>query len=268
MYSEILKNVINAALSAGREILSVYNSAGFDVEYKKDSSPLTAADRKSHNKIMSFLKESSLPVLSEEGKEISYAERSKWARYWLVDPLDGTKEFIKRNGEFTVNIALVESGIPVLGVVYIPVTDTLYFAESGRGAFIRQKAFGNPQGGAEKIEAACSPDNNLVIIASRSHINEQTEEYIRKFEEKGYKIKTINKGSSLKLCKIADGTSHIYPRFGPTMEWDTAAAHAVCSEAGAVVLDMETKKEMVYNKENLLNNFFLVYPKAMEEALP
>jgi 3'(2'), 5'-bisphosphate nucleotidase len=213
------------------------------------------------------LKGTGLPLFSEEGKKIPYNERKDWERYWLVDPLDGTKEFIKRNGDFTVNIALIEEGLPVMGVVYVPVSDTLYYGQSGKGAWLRDKASIGDKGDDTPLKAHAPNDKNLRIVASRSHLNQETELFIARLMRKGYTIEITSRGSSLKLCQVASGQAHVYPRLGPTMEWDTAAAHGVCREAGALVIDMETRKEMVYNRENLLNNNFVVFPETWDEDL-
>lgn len=257
----MLKICIEAAIKAGEEILKVYNSDDFGVETKDNDSPLTKADLKSHNTIISYLEKTDYPILSEEGKELPYETRKTWETYWLIDPLDGTKEFIKRNGEFTVNIALISNGVPVLGVVYVPVTDTLYYAEENKGAYLIENAKNNNE--AKKIEAIDIVDNKIIAVASKSHLNEETEAYMTNLEKKGFDVEKSSRGSSLKLCMVAHGKAHVYPRFGPTMEWDTGAAHAVCREAGAEVIDVVTGRELQYNKENLLNNYFIVQSKKV-----
>ncbi|MDC7218872.1 MAG: 3'(2'),5'-bisphosphate nucleotidase CysQ [Spirochaetales bacterium] len=261
----MLQKAIKASLIAGQEILNVYNSSDFGVETKEDNSPLTRADKAAHDAIVAQLEDTGLPIFSEEGGKIPFEERKDWGPYWLVDPLDGTKEFIKRNGDFTVNIALIESGKPIMGIVYVPVTDTLYFAEEGKGAWLREKAGEGDRGQDKKLEAHAPKDKKISIVASRSHLNEDTAAFIKRMEDKGYIVETTSRGSSLKLCQVAEGKAQLYPRLGPTMEWDTAAAHGVCREAGAAVIDFETKEEMKYNRENLLNNYFLVYPKDWNE---
>ncbi len=241
-----------AALDAGQKIREIYNSSNFEIEFKSDNSPLTKADKASHEVIISYLNDTPYPVLSEEGKSISYEERSRWSTYWLIDPLDGTKEFIKRNGEFTVNIALIEQGKPVLGVVYIPVTDVLYWGSEGDGAFKRVKA-GKP------VSLPEERDNGIfTVIASRSHLSEETQQFIDKLEELHPGLECQSSGSSLKLCRVAEGSADVYPRFAPTMEWDTAAADGVCRAAGCYVFNVESKNLLDYNKENLLNPWFLV----------
>lgn len=249
--NELLKIAKEAALAGGQEILKVYDSADFGVEMKSDNSPLTIADQKAHNKIMEFLLKTDIPVLSEEGKSIDYSERKNWDRLWIVDPLDGTKEFIKKNGEFTVNIALIENGTPIMGVIYVPVKDILYYGDIENGAF--------------KVE-----ENSLIqlpvkksspvykVVGSRSHMSEETEAYVNKLREEHNDVEMVSMGSSLKICLVAEGSANEYPRFAPTMEWDTAAGHAIVSSAGKKLIDWETKLEMKYNRENLLNNWFLV----------
>jgi 3'(2'), 5'-bisphosphate nucleotidase len=258
---------IEAALLAGMEILRIYDSADFGIEKKDDDSPLTLADKAAHEVILARLEKTELPIISEEGHKIPFEERKDWPSYWLVDPLDGTKEFIKKNGDFTVNIALIEKGIPVLGVVYVPVTDSLFYAQEGKGAWKREKA-STVKNHSDLSLKGTVPNNHLVkIVASRSHINEETAAYIQQIEGQGYTVETTSRGSSLKLCQVAAGEAHLYPRFGPTMEWDTAAAQGICREAGVAVVDVVSKDEMKYNRENLLNNSFIVYPTDWNEVL-
>ena len=283
---------IFASIKAGDAILEVYNS-DFAVELKDDRSPLTLADKRSHeiisdrmNSISPVLinrlfrpKDRMIPILSEEGKNIPFEERKNWEYFWLVDPLDGTKEFVKRNGEFTVNIALIHINRPVLGVIYIPVKDTLYFCAEGLGSykldFNKQPDF--------KLPEQYSPDNfnniisasiklntgkdarassgnmqHITVIGSRSHMSKETEDYINDLKKKYPEINFISAGSSLKFCLIAEGTADIYPRFGPTMEWDTAAGQAIVEQAGGKVLKISSDEPLRYNKENLLNPFFVV----------
>jgi 3'(2'), 5'-bisphosphate nucleotidase len=213
-----------AAVAAGNAILNVYRSETFDVELKGDNSPLTLADQASHQVIMSALESTGLPVLSEEGKSVPYEERSKWAYFWLVDPLDGTKEFIKRNGEFTVNIALIERNIVIGGVVYVPVAGKLYWALNGNGAFFQN---GNQDPSPLKIDKEKPVE---VIVASRSHMGSETAEFISRYP----KAETLSIGSSLKFLLVAEGKAQLYPRFAPTLE------------------------PVTYNRENLLNGWFLV----------
>lgn len=254
-----LKIAIEASIEAGKEILKVYTSNDFSVEEKEDKTPLTLADRKSHEKIMEYLTQTDVPILSEEGRDVPYEERKNWNKLWIVDPLDGTKEFIKRNGEFTVNIALIENGKPVMGVIYVPVKETLYY--------------GSLEGGAYKIEEVKEIDdinkqgvklpkeNNsqkFVAVGSRSHMSAETEEFFSELKEQHGEIDVVSMGSSLKICLVAEGVADVYPRFAPTMEWDTAAGQGIVVAAGKEIIDYKTKQPMVYNRENLLNNWFIV----------
>ncbi|MDA8641747.1 3'(2'),5'-bisphosphate nucleotidase CysQ [Flavobacteriaceae bacterium] len=258
----LLKIATQAALEAGKIIIEIYNSGEFEVEIKGDKSPLTRADKASHNVIMSFLTKTKIPVLSEEGKQIPYTERSNWNRLWIVDPIDGTKEFIKRNGEFTVNIALIENQKTQIGVIFVPVTGELYFSTKEIGAFKVivnlenyniEKIISN--GNKLPLEAK---NNTFTIVASRSHMSPETESYLEEMRDKYGDVNLISKGSSLKLCMVAEGKADCYPRFAPTMEWDTAAGQAICEHAGFRVIDWETNESMLYNREKLLNNWFLV----------
>jgi 3'(2'), 5'-bisphosphate nucleotidase len=258
----LLKTAITAALEAGKAILNIYNTDDFGVELKGDNSPLTKADTASHNVIMSYLSKTNIPVLSEEGKSIPYADRKNWTQLWIVDPIDGTKEFIKRNGEFTVNIALIENQRPELGVIFVPALGELYFSTRSAGAF--KVAVDVATYTIEKIitKATKLPmertDKTFTIVASRSHMSPETEMYVDEMREKHGDINLISKGSSLKLCMVAEGQADCYPRFAPTMEWDTAAGQAICEHAGFRVMDWETQEDMLYNREDLLNAWFLV----------
>lgn len=258
---EYLTLAIEAALAAGSEILKIYNSE-FQVETKQDNSPLTIADKNANEIIIAFLEKSGIPIISEENKEIDYTERKQWTQCWIVDPLDGTKEFIKRNGEFTVNIALIKNGIPVLGVIYVPVSKTLYFTSAdAKGS--RKITLNSEETAVDKIlfnAENISPGSSfdiMKIVGSRSHLNEETKDFIADLE-KGNEVEIVTKGSSLKFCLVAEGLAHVYPRFAPTMEWDTAAGDAICRAVGLEVIDQSTEQPMKYNKENLLNNYFLV----------
>jgi 3'(2'), 5'-bisphosphate nucleotidase len=249
-YKLLLPNVIHAAEIACKEILSVYESGDFQAELKGDNSPLTIADKHAHDAITDILQSSNLPILSEEGKEIPYAERKSWEYFWMVDPLDGTKEFLKRNGEFTVNIALIHRNAPVLGVVATPVTGDLYYG-FGDNAFLKRK------GVEKKLERRARIDlkqQGLRVVASRSHMNEETQNFVQALD----KPSLVNSGSSLKFMLIAEGTADVYPRFAPTMEWDTAAAHAIINAIGLKVLQQGSTAELGYNKESLLNPGFVV----------
>jgi 3'(2'), 5'-bisphosphate nucleotidase len=253
--------VIALSRAAGREILAVYGQEEFVVDQKADASPLTEADQRSHRVIAAGLTELTpdVPMISEEGRLPDYAERSAWSWFWMIDPLDGTKEFIKRNGEFTVNIALVGPEGPVFGVVYQPVGDHLYWGIVGQGAW---KQTGEQTGETKSVPMTGGPSfrdkDDLVVVASRSHLGDDVAAFVADLEASGKKVTFLSAGSSLKLCLVAEGTADVYPRFGPTMEWDTAAAHAVAKAAGRKVVSRETGAELVYNKENLLNPHFLV----------
>ena len=260
--TENLKTAIRSSLEAGKAILDIYHSGDFDIEIKGDNSPLTRADKVAHNMIVSYLEKTGIPVLSEEGKEIPYQERKNWKQLWIVDPIDGTKEFIRRNGEFTVNIALIEDQRPLIGVIFVPVTGELYFSSKEIGAFKVVVDLNNFD-----VETLISKANKLplhrkdktfTIVASRSHMSKETETYVQEMRDIYGEVNLISKGSSLKLCMVAEGTANCYPRFAPTMEWDTAAGQAICEHAGFQVMDWETKHEMLYNRKELLNNWFLV----------
>ena len=259
----LLKSAIEAALAGASEIMEVYGHDDFQVQAKEDNSPLTIADVRAHHAIKDLLEKTGIPILSEEGADIPYEERSQWARFWLVDPLDGTKEFIKRNGEFTVNVALIENGSPVLGVVYAPVLNQIYFGDLEDGAFL-----GNKLALKDTVDEIVSKSQKLPlvheretlnVVASKSHLNQETKDFIANLEkESDQPVDTVSIGSSLKLCLVAEGKADIYPRFGPTMEWDTGAGHAVVKAAGKSVVQTDSGEELVYNKENLLNPFFIV----------
>lgn len=251
-YSDLLDLALVAAQKASLEILHVYNSPNFEVEAKGDNSPITLADKKAHEVISNILNPSGLPILSEEGKEIPYSVRKNWDTFWMVDPLDGTKEFIKRNGEFTVNIALIENQKPVLGVVSIPVTNETYYGAKGIGAF---KIANGQKSQLIVSDKAPKTKQGIRVVASRSHLNEETQQFIDSLNQPVL----VSKGSSLKFLMLADGQADIYPRFAPTMEWDTAAAHAVLNQLGVGVVVKGTESELAYNKENLLNPSFLSY---------
>ncbi len=262
MRNQLLHTAITSALEAGKAILEIYHSGEFDVEIKVDNSPLTKADTASQNVIMSYLETTGIPVLSEEGRDIPYQERKSWKQLWIVDPIDGTKEFIKRNGEFTVNIALIENNKPLIGVIFVPVTGDLYFSSKEVGAFkvdvdLKDYDVKNLIVKANKLPLQ-REDKIFTIVASRSHMSAETREYIQQMRDIHGDVKLISKGSSLKLCMVAEGAANCYPRFAPTMEWDTAAGQAICEHAGFKVLDWDTKKNMMYNREELLNNWFLV----------
>lgn len=256
-YKEInVQQIIDIASAAGAEIMGVY-AQEFDVEIKGDNSPLTQADRKANAVILQGLQtlHPGIPYISEEVKATAYDERKNWDCFWLIDPLDGTKEFIKKNGEFTVNIALIENGEPVVGVVYAPALNVGYVGIKGIGSFKytdngTQQEISNAQHYTSK--------QKVVVVASRSHLTDETLEFVEKLKAEGKEVDFLSSGSSLKFCLVAEGKADVYPRFGPTMEWDTGAAHAVALYAGKNVLNIETAKPLAYNKENLLNPYFIV----------
>ena len=243
--------VCEIAKQAGKAIMDIYGTDDFAIEYKDDNSPLTAADKASHEVIMVGLKKHfpDIPILSEEGADIPYVVRKEWQRFWLVDPLDGTKEFIKRNGEFTVNIALIENQEPTCGVVYVPAQDKIYLGIKEQGAWIQR-------GGADSQQIKVRQpdlDKGLTVVMSRSHPSLELKEYLEDIKV----AEAFPIGSSLKLCVIAEAKADLYPRLGPTMEWDTAAGDAVVRAAGGSVNTLEGE-DLQYNKENLLNPFFIV----------
>jgi len=251
-----IEEIIDIAIEAGKATLEIYEQ-DFEVITKADNSPLTMADERSNAIIVKGLSElsvgSELPVISEETKLLSYEERKDWDILWLVDPLDGTKEFIKKNGEFTINIALVKNGLPVLGVIYVPVREVLYYAIEGKGTFMRA------EGVETKLQLRDLKGNDkLLIVASRSHNSEAVEAYVADKKKEFNEVDYVPAGSSLKFCLLAEGKADVYPRLAPTMEWDTGAGHIIAKEAGAQVLVYGEDKELQYNKENLLNPHFIV----------
>lgn len=256
---------IEASIKAGDEILSVYKSENFEINLKTDNSPLTIADKKSHEIIIELLNKTDIPVLSEEGIEIPFETRQKWEYFWLVDPLDGTKEFINRNGEFTVNIALIHKNVPVLGVIYVPVTKDLYFANQEIGSFKTINVDTNFK--FEDIKSILQmsfslpfyiDDEIVTVVASKSHLTKETSDYIEELKKANENISLISKGSSLKLCMVAEGTATVYPRFGTTMEWDIAAGHAIALYSGCTITQIDNLTPLIYNKKELLNPWFIV----------
>lgn len=260
---ELFDTAIRAAIDAGTAILDVYDS-GFKVDLKADNSPLTKADRDAHDVIVKQLESTGLPVLSEEGRDIPYAERSGWERFWMVDPLDGTKEFVKRNGEFTVNIALIEGTKPIAGVIFVPVSKLLYVGWVGEAAYKMKLTDRRARLTYRDITVVGEKlpiirhTTEFRIIGSRSHNSPDTEAFIKKCRDQFDTVRIVSMGSSLKICLVAEGQADVYPRFAPTMEWDTAAGHAIAKAAGKGITDWFTKSEMEYNKPNLLNNWFVV----------
>jgi 3'(2'), 5'-bisphosphate nucleotidase len=272
----LLSTAIRASILAGQEILKIYNDpdADFSIERKADNSPLTVADKAAHKIIIQHLEKTEIPILSEEGKTIPYETRKTWKIFWLVDPLDGTKEFIKRNGEFTVNIALIENSKPVAGVIYVPITKTLYAGSNGNynnvtdyksapaGAWKlttteANATFETLKSKGQKLPCSVLPQT-YTLVGSRSHMSAETEEYTEQRKKEYGQVEKISQGSSLKICLVAEGAAHEYPRFGPTMEWDTAAGHAIANAAGKKLWLTDFSGELSYNKKNLLNPFFIV----------
>lgn len=265
---KLLQTAISAALAAGEEILKIYNdpASDFQVEKKADNSPLTIADRKSNEVIMTYLASTPYPVVSEENKIIPFETRSQWITLWVVDPLDGTKEFIKRNGEFTVNIALVYNGTPVLGVIYIPVRKELYYGTIQEGAFKVSGITAASGMDFDKMGQVRLPlqqnRTTFVVVASRSHMSAETEKYIAALQAEHGEVELTSVGSSIKICLVAEGVADIYPRFAPTMEWDTAAGHAIAKAAGREIYQDNKETPLVYNKMDLLNPWFIVKTKG------
>lgn len=257
---------LNAALDAGRAIMKIY-AQPFDVNYKEDNSPLTIADQNADDIISKHLALTNVPVLSEEGPAHSYDIRQNWNLCWIVDPLDGTKEFIKKNGEFTVNIALVENGVSVFGLIYAPALGVLYYGEKGKGAFKLLV----PDLNIEKLDvtlAIALPLQQLPktfsIIGSHSHASAETNLYVDSLKTIHGEVDYMRSGSSLKFCLLAEGKAHIYPRFAPTMEWDTAAGQAILEAAGGTLVEWHSKKQMIYNRKDLLNSWFLAEAKKSD----
>ncbi len=257
---ELLITAIKAAIEAGNEIMNIY-ATDFDVENKEDDSPLTLADKNANDVINSFLLQTNIPVISEESKQVPYTTRKNWDQCWIVDPLDGTKEFIKRNGEFTVNIALIKNGTPLLGVIYVPVSKELYFTNAVGTKSHKHVVVDQNINIREVLETASviTPlqDKNppVTVVGSRSHLNDDTKNFIENLDGP---VEIVSKGSSLKFCLVAEGKAHMYPRFAPTMEWDTAAGHAICKAVGIKVVKTTSGKPLKYNKKDLLNPYFLV----------
>ena len=261
-----LMTALKAALAAGKLILEVYEKPVIERELKDDATPVTEADRAAHSVITEHLEATGIPVLSEEGKEIGYGDRKAWKAFWLVDPLDGTKEFIRKNGEFTVNIALIEGSKPVLGVLYAPLLDIMYFSGREAGAF-RMKDFSKKWTDADRAQNLFSMASSLplkdenrpyCVVASRSHRNRHTRRFIKGLEKIHPDLEIVSRGSALKFCLVAEGSADVYPRYGPTWEWDSGAGHAIAEAAGCRVSLHDRDEPLVYNKENLLNPWFIV----------
>lgn len=250
-----IQKINSISKKAGDEIMKIYQQ-DFDIDFKNDNSPLTKADIKSNDMIIESLKDlyPEIPILSEENKEIPYKIRKNWEYFWLIDPLDGTKEFVKKNGEFTVNIALIHKDTPVLGVIYAPVLEILYYAQKEKGAFKQEKGTITKK---LPIYSNSNNNNSLKVIVSKSHYNQETMEFVNNLKNQYKNIEFINIGSSLKFCLIAEGKADIYPRLAPTMEWDTAAGQAIVEQSRGKVLKYKSQESLKYNKQNLLNPWFV-----------
>ncbi len=258
-----LQIAIKAAIDGGAEIMKIYQK-DFLVEIKEDNSPLTIADRNANDIINSYLVQTEHPIISEENKQTNYSIRKNWKTCWIVDPLDGTKEFVKRNGEFTVNIALIKNQKPILGVIYVPDTKILYYADVEKQLAYKcvLKSHTTDFEELSKNSVVLAPNNKkgktIKVVGSRSHRSQETEDFINSLQSDFEKVEIVSKGSSLKFCMVAEGIADVYPRFAPTMEWDTAAGQAICEAVGLQVISKETNKPLLYNRENLLNSWFLV----------
>lgn len=253
--THLLELAKKAALEAGEAILEIYTSGDFGVEMKSDQSPLTLADKAAHAIIVTHLQQTGLPLLSEEGINIPYGQRKNWEYFWLIDPLDGTKEFIKKTGEFTVNIALVHYNIPIAGVIYAPYMDVLYYGSKEGGVYkvATEKQLQLPFISEKNTIEALRQKETITVVASKSHMNEETNTFINQFKNANFS----SMGSSLKLMLLAEGAADIYPRLAPTMEWDTAAGDAILRSLNRGVYQQDLQTKLLYNKENLLNPSFI-----------
>ncbi len=266
MYAKLLELAILSAIEAGEVILDYYHRL-YRISVKEDKSLVTEADIAANQIISTALSVSKLPIISEESAQISYKTRALWSTCWLVDPLDGTKEFIHRNGEFTVNIALINDGMPVLGVIYAPISGDLYFASpvtKSIKAHVTNKTIDDR---SMQTLPLTPKHQNIRIAVSRSHLDEKTISFVEAIKEKYCNTETITSGSSIKLCKVAEGLADVYPRFGKTMEWDTAAGHAILLYAGANIYDIQSLKELQYNKPSLQNPDFIAFRNDFKEKL-
>jgi len=263
---ENFKIAILAALDAGKEIMRVYNSE-IKIEYKDDNSPLTEADKRANDVINSYLIKTGIPIISEENKQTDYNVRKNWRTCWIVDPVDGTKEFIKRNGEFTVNIALITNGKPDLGVIYVPAIKTIYVANVNKKEAFKSELVSHTSTLEEVFNCSTmlSPkvlkSEKIQVVGSRSHMSQETLDFVETLKKEVNEVEIVTKGSSLKFCLVAEGNADVYPRFAPTMEWDTAAGQAICNAVGIDVISQDTNEPLLYNKKKLLNPWFLVSKK-------
>lgn len=271
----LLPKACNAAIRAGAAILEIYNSGDeIDVDLKSDHTPITMADRSAHTTIREYLAKTRIPLLSEEGREMLYTERKDWDLFWIVDPLDGTVEFIKGNGEFTVNIALMSDNVPVFGVIYVPLRKLLYFSDGDMGAFCRKEVdasefaeltYADLFRNISKLPLTSGRNTPIRIAVSRSHRNEQTTAHIDKIKEKYNDAELVVQGSSYKLCLIAEGSVDYYARTTDTYEWDTAAGQSILEAAGGQIKALDEKgSQLAYNKETLLNPHFVCRSKWFE----
>lgn len=268
---ELLKLAIEAAVKAGIKTLSYYQKE-IQVDFKDDNSPLTQADIAANKIIEDYLLSTKIPILSEEKKPETYSERKSWESLWIVDPLDGTKEFIKHSDEYTVNIALVKENQPIMGVVYAPAMDLLYYGIVEKGSYkVSNASLKEIQDLVQDRNRVKLPSLNksdrTVVVASKSHLNEKTREFLNALSGRIEEFEINSFGSSLKLCMVAEGAAHIYPRLGPTMEWDTAASHAIVLASGNLLYQYPSFRQMEYNKADLLNPEFIVYTPENEKAV-
>lgn len=262
-----LENVIPIIMDAGKAVKEIYE-IDFGIYFKEDKSPLTEADRVSNDILKRGLTEHfpGIPIISEEEKEVSYEVRKDWEHFWLIDPLDGTKEFIKKNGEFTINVALIEKDTPILGVVYAPALNLVYYAQRGRGAY----KFDLNTKEETKLPSERRECDIIKVVVSRSHLSRETEEFVEMLKSRYGDVEFVSVGSSLKICLVAEGKADIYPRLGPTMEWDTAAAHVVALESGCklyVYPFEEGYKSLRYNKKDIKNPYFVFIEEKLWEVL-
>lgn len=271
----LLTSAYNAAIVAGAKVMDIYNCGGdFSVNIKSDNTPITLADKEAHQAIKTMLSYTRIPLLSEEGRDVLYEERCGWDLFWLVDPLDGTKEFIKRNGEFTINIALMVDNMPYIGVVYVPNTRKIYFNDPQTGSFMKENVVPEVTvsntieqvlDGGIQLPLNKSINKPIRVGVSRSHISPETSDYVNLLRENHPDLEVVTQGSSLKLCMIAEGSLDVYPRTTPTLEWDTAAGECIMNGAGATITDIETEERFIYNKEELTNPFFICRSKFFDK---
>jgi 3'(2'), 5'-bisphosphate nucleotidase len=260
------EDIFEIIVRAGNEIIKVYQSNDFQVEMKSDKTPLTIADKNSNHVIVDGLKKifPKIPILSEESKKTPFQTRKEWEYLWIIDPLDGTKEFIKKNGEFSINLALVKDGIPIFGILYLPVKDTLYYAAKGYGAYKKDNSgrFKRLFNSDEDKEYEQIADSQKRIIISRSHYTEETQQFVKEIEKQFSKVQLISVGSAMKIAYLAEGKADIYPRLAPTMEWDIASGQIILEESGGKILDFYKKTPLIYNKEDLRNPWFVAYKNS------